>query len=149
MEAVRFPVWACHHRGAKTILQGARLTSLNYPNNLRPLNEADVKDWVSHFESRRWLPGLFGYLCDEPPAGCAWDDLGKFGKALRAASPKMKILVTTSISRAQQGGVLDQIDILAPVLDYIQPKKAPSARNDYDDWLKQPGKQLWWYQSCD
>ncbi len=35
------------------------------------------------------------------------------------------------------------------MLEYVQPMNAPSTRPDYNTWLQTPGKQIWWYQSCD
>jgi hypothetical protein len=132
-----------------TILPGARLSALQYPNTLRPADTADLLDWVGHFS---WLTApqqLYGALCDEPPSGCSWSDLYKYGTAAHAAAPNFPVLVTTSIALATQNNVLDAIDILTPVLDYIQPMNAPSTRSAYNAWLQLPGKQLWWYQSCD
>jgi hypothetical protein len=58
-------------------------------------------------------------------------------------------LVTTDIAHAAQNGVLDQIDILTPVLDAVHPMDGQNQRSSYDSWLQIPGKQLWWYQACD
>ncbi len=133
----------------QTILPHARQTSEQYPNNLRPANTTDLLDWTSHFASLGASSGLFGYLCDEPPAGCSWNDVYNYGTAAHAAAPTFPLLVTTSIALATQNNVLDEIDILAPVVDHVQPMNAPSQRPAYNTWLQQSGKQLWWYQSCD
>ena len=132
-----------------TILPGARLSALQYANTLRPANTADQLDWVSHFSGLPAPQQLYGALCDEPPAGCSWSDLYKYGTASHAVAPNFPILVTTSIALATQNNVLDAIDILTPVLDYVQPMNAPSTRPTYNAWLQLPGKQIWWYQSCD
>jgi hypothetical protein len=58
-------------------------------------------------------------------------------------------MVTTNIDLATTNGVLDLIDILTPVVDHVNPKVGGNQRSKYNEWLKQPGKQLWWYQSCD
>lgn len=133
-----------------TILKGARLTSIQYANLVRPnVNVADAKDWDAHFKAKGWLNGYFVYACDEPPAGCTWGDIAKTGASMRSAAPNTSLLVTTNIALAKEHSVLDYIDILTPVVDHIHPRRGQNQRPAYDEWLKQPGKQLWWYQSCD
>ena len=132
-----------------TILPGARLSVLQYANTLRPANNTDLLDWVGHFSGLTAPQQLFGYMCDEPPGGCNWSDVYNYGTAAHAVAPSFPILVTTSIALATQNNVLSAIDILAPVLDYVQPMNAPSTRPAYNTWLQLPGKQIWWYQSCD
>jgi hypothetical protein len=133
---------------AKTILPGAQLSTIQYANGYN-LKAADLKDWVAHFGAKSWLPKFFDYQCDEPPSGCTWDKLLSGATVFRNAAPGVPILVTTDISKATQNGVLDVIDILTPLVDYIDPRTGSNQRPSYDAWLKQPGKQLWWYQACD
>jgi hypothetical protein len=132
-----------------TIIPSAHFSSTLYPNTLVPADEPDLTDWTSQFATMGWTNQLFGYLCDEPPVGCAWDTISTNGPILHSLAPTLPLLVTTSISLATENNVLDDIDILAPVLDYVQPMNLPSTRPAYDTWLQTPGKQLWWYQSCD
>jgi hypothetical protein len=135
---------------APSILSGARLTALQYPNAVRPSgNSTDLKDWAKHFTGKGWLSNLFTGACDEPPAGCSWSDLGAAANGVRSAAPNMPVLVTTNIAKATENGVLNSIDILTPVVDHMHPKGGQDQRSTYDEWLKLPGKQLWWYQSCD
>lgn len=133
---------------AQTQLAGAKLTSLSYPNG-KGENTTDLKDYASHFASKSWLSRFFVYQCDEPPAGCAWPTILSGANAVHAAAPEVKTLVTTTIAAARKNGVLDSIDILVPVVDYMHPMDGESQRASYDDWLKDPRKELWWYQSCD
>ncbi|HWZ32810.1 MAG TPA: glycoside hydrolase domain-containing protein [Bryobacteraceae bacterium] len=133
---------------AKTILPGAQLSSIQFPNGFNP-NAADLKDWITHFGAKGWLPRLFHYRCDEPPAGCAWDKLLSDAKTFRSMAPNVPILVTANMAEVTKNGVLDTIDILTPVLDHVDPMGGSNHRSSYDAWLKLPGKQLWWYQSCD
>jgi hypothetical protein len=133
---------------AKTILPGAQLSAIEYAKS-PTLDVPDLKDWVAHFRAKGWLSRLQVYQCDEPPAGCTWPKLLSGANALRDAAPGVPVLVTTNISLATQNGVLDGIDMLAPVVDHVQPKNAPSQRDSYNEWQSHPGKQLWWYQSCD
>lgn len=134
---------------AKTLAAGASLTSLQYPNGGAE-KPADLKDYAKHFGAASWLPRLFVYVCDEPPtAACPWDALLKSANAVHAAAPGIKTLVTTGIAQATQNGVLGGIDILAPVIDRMHPMDSTSQRDSYNEWLKDPTKELWWYQSCD
>ncbi|MGA3027352.1 MAG: DUF4091 domain-containing protein [Bryobacteraceae bacterium] len=130
---------------AKTTLPGARLTAIDYASGL---DADDVKDWLKHFKKMGWLPRLSWYLCDEPPAGCTWSQLSSRASTFRGVAPGVPILVTTDIATAAHNGVLDFIDILVPVVNAIQPPDGASRRASYDEWLKRPGKELWWYQSC-
>jgi hypothetical protein len=132
---------------AKTILPGAQLTAIHYGSYT--LNVPDLKDWVAHFKAKGWMPKFVQYQCDEPPGGCTWDKLSSGAKAFREAGPGVPILITTNIAKATENGVLDLIDILAPVVDHVHPKRSGSQRDSYNEWLTHPGKQLWWYQSCD
>lgn len=133
---------------APTLTAGAKLTALAYPNG-KGENTADLKDYASHFAAKSWLSRFFVYQCDEPPAGCAWPTILSGANAVHAADPNIKTLVTTTIAAARKNGVLDAIDILVPVVDYMHPMKGDSQRASYDDWLKDSRKELWWYQSCD
>jgi len=131
---------------AGTILKGARLTSLKYPK-YGPLDSDDLRDWMSHFRKKRWN-GLFDYVCDEPPSGCSWAQLADKIAAYRAVAPGVPSLVTTNIDKVRGEGVLDLIDILAaPVNDVFESDRG-DRRSDYDRWLKQSGKEIWWYQCC-
>jgi hypothetical protein len=97
-----------------------------------------------------WLPRLFDYTCDEPPAGCTWAQALRWGTFVHnASSDNMRTLLTTNIDEATQHSLLDAIDILTPVVDAMQPMGKPSQRQKYDAFLSNPKKHLWWYQSCD
>lgn len=135
---------------ARTILPGARLTTLLYPNaTAGTINAVDLKDWPAHFRSKKWPQVLFQGQCDEPPAGCTWAKLRSGATEFRNAGSAVPVLVTTNIDLAIQNNVLNLVDILTPVVDHINPKQRGNQRPKYDEWLKEPGKQLWWYQSCD
>ena len=133
---------------APTILQGAQLTSISYAGVYPP--SADSQDWISHFGLKGWLPRFFEYVCDEPPGGCTWANLASSATALHAVSPNASALVTTDIAKATTNGVINQIDILTPVVDFMHPMGGQSQRPSYDAWLQGSSiRQLWWYQSCD
>ncbi len=133
---------------ANTPNSGAKLTTLQYPNG-QGTNVADLKDYTSHFNSMSWLPRLFVYQCDEPPAGCPWATMIAGGNAVHSNAPGLSTLVTTSIDKATANNALGAIDILVPVVDEMDPMGGSNQRSKYDAWLMNPGKQLWWYQSCD
>ena len=132
---------------AGTTLKGARLTSFKYPNHAS-FDADDLKDWMSHFQKKGWLPALFDYVCDEPPAGCSWAQLAEKAAAYRLFAPGMPNLVTTNVDAAQREGVLDQIDILTVPLNDVFRSDRGDQRAHYDAWLGQPRKEIWWYQAC-
>ena len=132
---------------AGTTLKGARLTAMQYPNYAK-FDAEDLRDWMSHFRKKHWRPVLFDYVCDEPPSGCTWPQLAQKAASFRLVAPGMPNLVTTNIEFARREGVLDQLDILAVVLNEFFQRDHGDQRSHYDSWLAHPGKELWWYQSC-
>jgi hypothetical protein len=132
---------------AKTKLKGAKLTALQYPNFAK-IEPEDLKDWNQHGHQKGWWPVVFDYVCDEPPSGCTWAQLGQKASSFRSLAPGMPNLVTASIADATKEGVLDQLDILAVNVNFLFSRERGNLRSQYNTWLAQPGKQLWWYQSC-
>jgi hypothetical protein len=132
---------------AQTLLRKARLTAMQYPNTSN-FDRGDLRDWMAHFQKKGWSPLLFNYVCDEPPVGCNWNQLAQKATSFRAAAPGLKNLVTTNIEFAEREKVIDKFDILAVVLNELIQKDKGNQRSRYDAWLAQPGKELWWYQSC-
>jgi Glycoside hydrolase 123, catalytic domain len=128
--------------GAPTRLHGARLTSLRY--TWSP-DATHYGEWAQHFRARGWLDRTFAYVCDEPPAGCAWSDINARAAAVHAGDAAFRTLTTTTLDRATQNGVLGALDVLVPVLNDV-PDAATRAA--YDAWLGGGARQLWWYQSC-
>jgi hypothetical protein len=132
---------------AETALAGARMTAFEF------VGRADYAGWASWFAARGWGDRLFQYTCDEPPLTCAWADIPARARAARAASPPLRTLVTTSIQEADAHGVTDSIDIMVPVVNYMDDRPgspyAGSQRARYDAFLAgSPGRELWLYQSC-
>jgi hypothetical protein len=129
---------------AATTLQGARLTAVELMGS--------ASSWSPFFEGKGWSDRLFQYTCDEPPITCQWSDIPARASAARAASPAIRTLVTTTLQEAQQHGVLGSIDILVPVINYLDDKEGSFAgeqRRKYDAWLAADAKrELWTYQSC-
>jgi uncharacterized protein (TIGR03382 family) len=133
-----------------TQLPGASLTSLEY---LGATDDAAwMGAWLDHGAARGWSGRQFEYTCDEPPGGtCGWSDIGPRAAAARAIG--LRTLVTTTIQQADQAGVTSSIDLLVPVINYLDDKPghdfAGNQRAAYDAFLAaSPRHELWAYQSC-
>ena len=134
--------------GAHTRLSGAASTTLEFLGQ-----SADATRWSSFFDARGWRDRLFQYTCDEPPLTCAWSDIPARARAAREASPPFRTLVTTSIQDADAHGVTDAIDIIVPVVNYLDGPAGRSyageQRGAYDAFLAaREGREVWTYQSC-
>jgi uncharacterized protein (TIGR03382 family) len=116
-------------------------------------SSVEQRAWAQHFRSKGWFDRLFTYVCDEPPLTCRWTDVAPRAKASKDADPELKTLVTTQLWDAEEHGVADDIDIMVPVVNFMDDKAgsavAGSQRHRYDPWLRSsPRKELWLYQSC-
>ncbi len=131
---------------AATELAGARMTSFEL---LGPAGS-----WAGAFSDRGWSDLLFQYTCDEPPITCGWPDIPARAAAARTASPAVRTLVTTTIQEADTQGVTAAIDILAPVINYLDDRPGESRfggdqRPAYHAFLAGSARrELWTYQSC-
>ncbi len=129
-----------------TSLAGARLTNFEF------VGRSAYQDWASWFSTHAWTDRLFQYTCDEPPQTCAWSDIPSRAASAHAATPSMRTLVTTSIQEANANGVAGSIDILVPVINYMDDKWGTYQGNQrpaYDAFLAgSPTRELWLYQSC-
>ncbi len=146
---------------APTQLEGAKLTTVQF---MGARSTGDYASWTSFFKARGWFDRLFDYTCDEPPATCAWSDIPARNALMKAADPHFRSLVTTSAAQASAAGVLSSIDILTPVVNYLDGKSAGDMGgwddqysglqiSKYDSFLASssasgPRKELWMYQSC-
>jgi hypothetical protein len=128
-------------------LTGAKLTTIHYQ---WVVDQAHYAEWAQHFRVHGWFNRTFDYTCDEPPAGCDWASINTRAAMVHAADPQFRTLVTTSISLAQQNGVLSSVDILVPIIQWLDPEPpGTNTRASYDGWLGQtPQHELWTYQSC-
>jgi hypothetical protein len=135
---------------ANTQLEGAKLTAVKYIGDRNSVD--DHKTWAGHAKSKGWFDRLFDYTCDEPPLTCAWTDIPGRAKAAHDADPDFKTLVTTQIWDAQDHGVANDIDIMVPVVNWIDDKPGSATAGDqrqrYDGFLQGKDKELWLYQSC-
>jgi len=136
---------------APTRLPGARLTTVKFVGNTSSVEEH--RTWAQHARAQGWFDQLFSYTCDEPPLTCAWSDIAGRTRAAHDADPELRTLVTTQIWDADDHGVARDIDIMVPVVNYMddKPESATpgSQRSRYDGFLSSgPRKELWLYQSC-
>jgi hypothetical protein len=131
---------------AATELAGAKMTSFEL------MGPAGA--WASSFSSHRWSDRLFQYTCDEPPLTCRWSDIPARAATARAANPPVRTLVTTTIQEADDQGVTSSIDILVPVINYLDDRPGQSRwsgdqRSAYRTFLAGSARrELWTYQSC-
>ncbi|HEX7622026.1 MAG TPA: glycoside hydrolase domain-containing protein, partial [Anaeromyxobacteraceae bacterium] len=139
---------------APTQLQGARLTSAQYAGPGDPANStAGHAQWAAFFKGKGWFDRLFDYTCDEPNSPrCQWSDLQSRAALVKAGDPEFRVLTTATVTDATQQGAAGTIDLIVPVLNYMQDKTGPFAgeqRAAYDAFLASgPRKELWMYQSC-
>ncbi len=130
---------------APTRLIGARLTTARIESPLAYANTPIAAAWSQHFRARGWFDRLYDYVCDEPPATCAFSDIDPRIAQAHAGDPDLPVLVTTSAQAAKAHGVTG-ITVFSPVIDAMDGKPgmtyAGSQRALY-------GANLFWYQSCD
>jgi hypothetical protein len=133
---------------APTILHGAKLTTAT----LATIDAtAKAQELATEWQRKGWTATLFGYSCDEPPNGCAWPAIKANARPLHATVPPMPALVTTDIANASKNGVVNSIDIMTPVINYLDPQGGTLQRSAYNAWLGAtfgPSRRLWSYQSC-
>ncbi len=135
---------------APTQLQGARLTSAQYAGTATTDGHAQ---WAAFFKGKGWFDRLFDYTCDEPDSSrCTWSQLQSRAALVKAADPEFRVLTTATITDANQQGAAGEIDVIVPVVNYMQDKSGTFAgeqRSAYDAFLASgPRKELWMYQSC-
>jgi MYXO-CTERM domain-containing protein len=131
-------------------LQGAKLTAITYTGDQVA---ASYAAWASHFKTKGWFDRVFDYTCDEPPNGCAWADIPTRAAIVHAGDPLFRTLTTTSIQAAQKNDVLSSLDILVPIINYMDGSQNDpypgNQRAAYDAFLQTPNTLLWMYQSCE
>jgi hypothetical protein len=130
---------------AATRLPGAKMTAVELMG--------PITSWSPFFATKSWSDRLFQYTCDEPPLTCAWSDIPARASVARSASPAVRTLVTTTIQEATSQNVLSSIDIIVPVINYLEDKSGSQFTGDqrakYDAWLAgSPKREIWTYQSC-
>ena len=132
---------------APTRLAGAKYTSI------QAILYDPAEAWVDSTKKWGWFDRLFNYTCDEPPAGCSYEDITARAATIKAADPDFRSLVTEDIDNVIANGVESSIDLITPVINYMFNKPGNnnegSQAAEYSDYTA-PGdiKELWIYQSC-
>jgi hypothetical protein len=132
---------------AQSRLPGAKYTSI------QAILLDPARAWVDSTEKWGWFDRLFLYTCDEPPAGCAYEDIITRASAIKAADPDFRSLVTEDIDNVIAHNVESSIDLITPVINYMHDKPGGSYQGPqaakYSVYTA-PGdiKELWIYQSC-
>jgi hypothetical protein len=134
-------------------LHGARATSaeIRMPKVFK--NEEQEKlywtEWSKHFQQKGWSDRLFLYLWDEPASG-DYQEVLKRGRMSAEVEPKLRNLVTVPFTRKLE----EVVQIWVPLVNCLELKPGfPSfcdATPPLDAYARQtqPGKSLWFYQSC-
>jgi hypothetical protein len=128
---------------ANTRLAGAKLTAVEV--EAIGITTPQTAAWSRHFQQKGWYPTLFSYICDEPPATCAWTDIPVRTSAVAAADPQLPRLVTTTTAEAAAHGVTG-ISLFTPVINFVEGRPGSGAYAG-NQRAKYPAT-MWWYQSC-
>ncbi len=136
---------------APTQLHGARLTAVAYNGDRN--QSAQYADWASHFRGHGWFDRLFDYTCDEPPLTCKWSDIPARQAVAKAGDPDFRTLVTTTVQDADRNGVTSSIDLMVPVVNWLDDKPGHDLAGPqtaaYAPFLESGAhKELWTYESC-
>jgi hypothetical protein len=134
-------------------LHGARATSIDLrtPGSFQSEDQqvSYLDAWVRHFQQRGWLDRLFLYLWDEPNRELFPKVLQRGRLSLRT-DPPVRNLVTVPYTSELESVV----QIWVPLVNCLERKPgfddfcaAAPALEAYSR-AAQPGKSLWFYQSC-
>src|SRR5947207_7154939 len=137
-------------------LVGAKQTSIKF-NWLKDSDHYTA--WAQHFRQKGWFDRTYDYPCDEPAAGgCAWSDITTRAAIVHGGDSEFRTLVTTTINDANANGVASSINILSPLVNFMDdkpeadggdPTYSGNQRPNYDSYLASNSRNLlWWYQSC-
>jgi hypothetical protein len=130
-------------------LSGAMQTTVRYVWNNS--SSSYYAGWAQHFRQKGWFGRTYDYTCDEPPNGCAWTDIPTRAAVVHQGDPAFPTLVTTSINDANANAVTGSINILTPVINWMNDKSGTYSGNqrpNYNGFLQTTNNRLWWYQSC-
>src|SRR5581483_442124 len=137
-------------------LPGNKMTTVQMNDWNHKTDVAFMRDYAQHFKSKGWFDRLFQYTCDEPPYGCSWSNIKKWGNLLHQADPDFRNLVTTSIQHATAAGAAGAISLLVPTIRYMDDKpNSPDSGSEVSNGFNMVGNQrdkypaeTWWYQAC-
>jgi hypothetical protein len=130
---------------AATILPGAQWRSVGWHDS--NFSQQYMTQWKQHAVAKGWADNkkLFFYTVDEPADAAAWQRISTYGPTVQAAG--LSSLVTVDYNLAVAHNVLDDIDLLVPLMNHTSDTEG-TPRSAYDTWLQNPAKDLWWYVSC-
>ena len=129
---------------AGTRLSGARMTSAQITGQR---TQARFQSWTRHFRDRGWFARLYDYTADEPPYGSTFEEIPARAELAHGADEGLAVLVTTNVANASAHGLLEHLDVIAPVVNHIDTPEGGNQRARYDDFIAAGGR-LWLYQSC-
>lgn len=134
-------------------LHGARATSAEVRTPKVFETEEQEKlywtEWTTHFQRKGWGDRLFLYLWDEP-AGRDFPDVLKRGRVSLQVEPKLPDLVTVPFTQK----LAEVVQIWVPLVNCLELKPGfPDFCDGTPPFSSyavqtQPGKSLWFYQSC-
>ncbi len=133
---------------APSRLPGAKMTSVQY---MGPREAAEQRAFADHMKEKGWLSLAYDYTGDEPPFGITFEEALSRAQAVKEAAPELRTLLTTTIQAADDHGLSQYLDLITPVINHLDGNEAPylgDQRPYYDNFVAQPGKELWAYQSC-
>jgi hypothetical protein len=130
-------------------LIGARLTSFE-------IDAANLAAWHTEATGRGYADRVFYYACDEPGRdGNRWSGCKQNAQSAKGTWADIPVLITATITAAEQFGARDLIDLLVPLVNHMN-DKVPGGdaayvgdqRPKYDPFAGEPGNQVWMYTSC-
>lgn len=134
-------------------LYGARATSaeIRTPKDFDTdqLEKSYWTEWTRHFQRKGWGDRLFLYLWDEPVSS-DYPAVLERGRVSAQAEPRLRNLVTVPFTRRLE----EVVQIWVPLVNCLKPKPGYDAFCGETPPLgayasqTQPGKSLWFYQSC-
>jgi hypothetical protein len=133
----------------RPLLSGAHTTSFQ-------VDAANLAAWRTEATNRGYADRVFSYACDEPGRDATlWATCKQNAQAAKSTWPDVPVLITATITAADQNGATGLIDLLVPLVNHMD-DKAPGGdpayvgdqRPKYDPFAAQAGKQVWMYTSC-
>jgi Domain of unknown function (DUF4091) len=137
------------HGTAPTLLRGAKLTSFQVDD------QQWLRGWMSEAQSKGFASRSFLYACDEPGSDPgAWQSCLHSISAAHRVWPSLATLITANIHEATRFGATSKIDWLVPIVNELDDKPGRSSfsgnqRPDYNQFLQNRRKRLWFYTSCE
>jgi hypothetical protein len=113
------------------------------------VNNPNLQDWMNHFISNGWQSKLMAWTLDEPHTSGAWATVVSNGAIYHGTTPPYKVFVTGDVAEASKYSALSAVDILIPIVNFMDPRGGSNQRSTYSTWLAgQAGRQVWMYEGC-